>query len=213
MYQQQGTNILLGNATGDYIQIIPMNKFTNWSRIFGTDADDEQGKKCIIKSTNLQWNITTNEPDPVGYSMFLVSVKKIGSDLLSGGDMTGVTAGQHYVGGGSKVLLNMNYFNIHYVKRFVTGSESIARNAIGAIPGVQNVPSETQSINKSGKFTVPYGKYGMTVQNPTGDWKASGYPKADTCQYFWLTFCDNATIDLQNPYISYNAIHNVVVSA
>jgi hypothetical protein len=215
MYQQAATNLIMGNVAGNYIDIIPLNKFTTWSRIFGTDADDEQGKKCIIRNTNLQWNITTQEPDGIGFSVFCVSLKKTASDIItSAGDLSGLTAGTHYVGNGSKVLLNMNYFNLHYVKRFVQGSENVYRPVLGsAAPGVQSVPSETASLQKTGKISLPYGKYGMAVTNPSGDWKAGGHPKADTQNYFMLFFSDNVTVDGQNPFLSYNAVHSVVVSA
>lgn len=214
MYQQAQTNVLLGNVAGDYVDIIPMNKFTAWSRIFGTDADDEQGKRCVVKSSNFQWNIITTEPDGIGYSVFAVSLKKSASDIINvNGDLSGLTAGTHYVGNGSKVLLNMNYFNVHYVKRFVMGSEQIARGATGAIPAVQNIPSETASLQKTGKISIPYGKMGMSIVNPAGDWKAGGHPKADTQNHFVLFFTDNSTADGQNAFLSYNAVHSVLVSA
>jgi hypothetical protein len=214
MYQQADVNTILGNAAGNSISIIALNKFNQWARIFGTDADDEQGKRCVVKSTNYQWNIVSAEPDPLGFSVFAISLKKSGSDLISSaGDLVGLTAGTHYVGNGSKVLLNMNYFNVHYVKRFVMGNEPVGRPVAGVIPGVQGVPSETASLQKTGKISIPYGKYGMTIMNPAGDWKAGGHPKADTQNFFVLTFTDNSTVDGQNPFYSYNAVHSVLVSA
>jgi len=215
MYQQAAVNLIMGNVAGNYIDIIPLNKFTAWSRIFGTDADDEQGKKCVIRNTNLQWSIQTQDPDGVGFSVFCVSLKKIASDIItSAGDLSGLVAGTHYVGNGSKVLLNMNYFNIHYVKRFVQGAEIVSRvSGPSSAPAVQSIPSDTASLQKTGKISLPYGKYGMTVQNPSGDWKAGGHPKADTNNYFVLFFTDNSTVDGQNPFLSYNAVHSVQVSA
>jgi hypothetical protein len=216
MYQQQAVNVTMGNATGDYIDIIPMNKFTSWSRIFGTDADDEQGKRCVVKSSSMNWNINTAEPDPIGFSVFAVSLKKSASDIINvAGDLSGLTAGTHYVGNGSKVLLNMNYFNVHYVKRFQMGSEQVFRTAVvlpGA-PAVQAIPAETASLQKIGKINIPYGKMGMAIVNPAGDWKAGGHPKADTQNHFVLFFSDNSTVDGQNPFLSYNIVHSVLVSA
>jgi len=213
MYKQDySTN--LGNATGNYIDILPLDKFTAWTRIFGTDADDEQGKRCVVKSTNVQWNIVAPEPDSVGYSMFCVNLKKNASDLIdTAGDLTGLLSGTHYVGSGSKVLLNMNFFNIHYVKRFVSGAPRTERSLSGQYPAVQSIASETASLQRTGKFTVPYGKYGMAVQNPAGDWKAGGRPKADTQNYFFLTFSDNSTVDFENPQLNATILHNVLVSA
>jgi len=212
MYGQQGT-VTLGNATGNYIDILPLNRFTAWSRIFGTDADDEQGKRAIIKSTNVQWNVYSNEPDIVGFSMFCVSLKKVGSDLIdTAGNLTGLVQGTHYAGVGSKVLLNMNYFNVHYVKRFVQGSPTIAPRGGGTQTVTLNA-AETSSLQKTGKFTVPYGKYGMAISNPAGDWKAAGHPKADTQNHFFLTFSDNFTTDLENPALSWNVVHSALVSA
>jgi len=214
MYQQSVINQTLGNAAGNYIEVIPILKFTNWARIFGTDADDEQGKRCVIKSSNMQWNVTSDDPDPVGFSMFAVSLKKTASDILTtAGDLTGLTAGVHYVGNGSKVLLNMNFFNVHYVKRWNSG---------GSLPGVTrttagvsqtSIANEGMSYQKTGKISIPYGKYGMSIQNPAGDWKAGGHPKADTQNYFVLCFTDNSTVDLQNPLLSWNIVHAALVSA
>jgi len=213
MYGQKAS-VTLGNASGNFISVVPMLKFSNWARIFGTDADDEQGKRCVVKSSNFQWNIITNEPDPIGYSMFCVSLKKSASDLItSAGDLATLISDTHFAGAGSKVLLNMNYFNVHYVKRFVTGANRIERAVAGQFPAIQTAPSETQSLQKTGKFSVPYGKYGMTIINPAGDWKAGGHPKGDTQNYFFLTFCDNATVDFENPVMEHNIVHSVLVSA
>jgi hypothetical protein len=214
MYQQAAVNTIIGNVAGNYVEIVPMNKFSNWSRIFGTDADDEQGKRCIVKSSNMQWNISTQEPDNVGFSMFAVSLKKTASDVLtSAGDLSGLTAGTHYVGNGSKVLLNMNYFNVHYVKRFVMGASGVGRLAVGTAPAIQSIPAEAMSLQKTGKINIPYGKMGMSIVNPSGDWKAGGHPKADTQNHFVLLFSDNSTVDSENPFLSYNIVHSVLVSA
>jgi hypothetical protein len=69
------------------------------------------------------------------------------------------------------------------------------------------------SYQKNGKISIPYGKYGMSIQNPAGDWKAGGHPKADTQNYFVLCFTDNSTVDLQNPLLSWNIVHAALVSA
>lgn len=214
MYNQGVSVLPLGNVLADGYRVDPLTNFGSWNRTFGTDADDEQGKRAMIRNTNCQWVINSNESDPVGISMFVVSIKKVGSDLLSGGALGTLTNGTHYVGNGSKVLLNLNYFKLHYVKRFIQGAYSTNRIALGSAPAVQSIPSETQSLSKMGKFNLKYnmGK-GLAVQNPSGDWKAGGYPKSDTQNYFLLTFTDNSTTDLESPYLSYQAVHTVEVSA
>jgi len=214
MYTQGVAPSSLGNAAGDGYRVDPITKFSDWSRIFGTDADDEQGKRCLIKNSNIQWTINTTETDPVGISMFVVSLKSIASDLLSGGSLATLTNGTHYVGNGSKVLLNMNFFNIHYVKRWQQGVYSQLRPVNGTAPAVQTLATETQSLCKAGKISLKYnsGK-GLAVQNPSGDWKAGGYPKSDTSNYFMVTFTDNSTLDLESPFLSYTMVHTVEVSA
>jgi hypothetical protein len=215
MYGQANASVVLGNLAGDSLTTIPLTQFTAWSRIFGTDADDEQAKKASIRNVNMQYSISTTEADPVGISMFVVSLKSVASDLLvAGGSLGTLTNGTHYYGNGNKVLLNMNFFNIHHVKRIIMGSQSIARPASGANPALQNIPSETGSLFKKGRFSILYNKgRGLNVSNPAGDWKAGSYPKSDTQNYFWLIFTDDSTADAASPTLSYNAVNTVEVVA
>lgn len=214
MYTQGIGPTVLGNVAGDGYRVDTLTNFGSWTRIFGTDADDEQGKRALIKSSNVQWTINSNEPDPIGLSMFVVSLKSIASELLSGGNLATLTNGTHYTGNGSRVLLNMNFFNIHYVKRWQQGAYASSRPALATAPAVQVLATETASLCKSGKVSLKYnsGK-GLAVQNPSGDWKSGGYPKSDTQNYFMITFTDNSTLDTESPILAYTMIHSVEVSA
>lgn len=205
----------LGNVAGDGYRADTITRFADWSRIFGTDADDEQGKRCLIKNSNIQWTINTSEQEPIGISMFVVSLKNVGSELLdASGNLATLVNGTHYVGNGSKVLLNMNYFNIHYVKRWQQGAYRTLRPVAGSAPAVQSIAGETASLCKSGKVSLKYnGGKGLAVQNPSGDWKAGIFPKSDTQNYFMLTYTDNSVSDVASPFLSYTMVHTVEVSA
>lgn len=209
MYAQAATSVLLGNTTGAAITSVNLTSFVNWTRTFGTDADDEQAKKATIKRTVLQYTINTNEPDPIGYSVFVVSIKRCADDLFNAG-IASMVAGTHYYGQHCNVLLNMKYFNIHYVKRFQQGSYATYRAATGAAPAT--IGGDQGGLSFRGSINLNYnnGK-GLLINNPSGDWKASNTPKNAQQNYFLLVFCNDSTVDVESPYMAYNAIHTVHV--
>lgn len=176
----------------------PLLKFDQWTRTFGTDADDEVQKKALIRKCNVNWQIATNEPDARWYSVFLVSLKDEASALLkTDGTLDTLTAGTHYSDPGSQgsgTLLNLKFFNVHYHKRFHLGVVPENKAAVGTAPAVQNIPMTGRDTTRIGKVNLPLGKYGLRVQNPAGDWKAGVYPKDPSKNYFFLTFWSGDSI-------------------
>lgn len=215
MYSQ-GDTLNLGTAAGGQpSQIIPLTTYSYWTRCFGTDADDEQAKKAVIRKSTTEWSIDCNgELDTVGYTIFAVSLKKNASALIdsSGALLPTFVSGTHYTGTGSRVLLNLNYFNVHYVKRRLTGDIFGTRGAgTAGNPTMSNLPSGSD-VRFRGRINMSYNRgKGLAVQNPKGDWKAAGFPQDDTQNYFILVFCDDSTLDAVSPSIKYNTIHSVDV--
>lgn len=214
-YQQNGS-FSMSNATGlaDYASV-PLLKFSTWSRIFGTDADDESNKQALVRSTKANWQMWTSEPDGRSYSFFVVSLKDQANELLNtDGTLGTLTSGTHYAGTGGQVLLNLKFFNLHYYRRRIAGVNPQEKSAGTAAPAVQNIGATTNDSIQQGTFLVKYGKNGMKVLNPSGDWKAGVYPKDPSKNYYIIVFWDgDSTADLQVPTMYYNMVHSVDVTA
>lgn len=216
------TSVNCYNATGtnDY-QAVPMLKFNNWSRIFGTDADDETNKQAVIRSMKVNWHFTTNEPDNRDFSVFLVSLKDQASELLQDsttadpGGLAPLVAGTHYHSSRSQTLLNLNFFNIHYHKRFTAGvypmSKAAGPNSSGAVQNIPNTGIDTQRL---GSMFLKCGARGIQVKNPAGDWKAGVYPKDPSKNYYMLFFWSgDSIVDLEYGGFNVRQLTQVDVSA
>lgn len=195
----------------------PLLKFDNWTRVFGTDADDETQKKALLRKINLNWQILTNEPDARYYSMFVVSLKDEASPLLNtDGTLATLTQGTHYSdpgGQGSGTLLNLKFFNIHYHRRFHLGVVPQVKAAVAPAGAVQNIGMTNKDSTRIGKVNLTLGKNGMRIINPSGDWKAGVYPKDPSKNYYFLTFWSgDSTADLEVPTVYYQWLTSVDAS-
>lgn len=205
------------NATGlPSYGAYPLMKFSNWSRIFGTDADDEVNKQALVKSITARWQMNTNEPDNRTYSIWVVSLKDNASELLTAGtgELGALTQGTHYIGDADTVLLNLKYFNVHYHRVRHAGvypaSKAAGPSGSGA---VQNISTNGNDSIQLGSFSIKCGKYGTKVLNPKGDWKAGVYPKDPSQNYYILNFWSgDAVADLEYPAITFNNLVQVEVS-
>lgn len=216
MYSQNQTGTL-GNATGasGYVSF-PLLKFSGWTRTFGTDLDDESNKQCLIRSINCPYTLTTNEPDDRYYSVWCVSLKDEANELLNtDGTLANLTQGTHYVSDASNTLLNLKYFTVHYHRKFTTGVVAMnkAAGVVTSAPAVQNVPVSGRDAMKLGTIKINFGKSGLFVKNPAGDWKAGNYPKDPSKNYFVLCFYSGeSTADLEYGAIYLNQLASVDVS-
>jgi len=213
---QQNQQTDMYNALGtDSYSALPLVKFDNWSRVFGTDADDEVNKQCVIKSMKCNWRFTTNEPDARRYAIFVVSLKDNASALLqTDGTLAPLTSGTHYTASADLCLLNLNYFNIHYHKRFHSGvypeSKAAGPSSAGAVQNIPNTGIDTQRV---GSWNLRFGKNGLQVKNPSGDWRAGQYPKDPSSNYFVLTFwLGDSIADGEYGAIQYQTLTQVDVS-
>lgn len=197
----------------DSYQALPLLQFAGWNRVFGTDADDETNKQCVIKSQKCTWVFNTTEPDNRRYVMFVVSLKDDASQLLNAGtgNLEPLVQGTHYNQSNDLTLLNLNFFRIHYMKRFHSGV--VPMQKLGP-PVLQNIPNMGSDATKQGSWNLKFGTKGMRVKNPAGDWKAGGYPKDPSSNYFVLTFwLGDSSVDAETPVFNFHTLTQVDVSA
>lgn len=191
-------------------------KFSDWTRIFGTDADDEVNKQAIVRSITGRWSFLTNEPDDRRYSMWIVSLKDNASELLTAGtgDLGTLVEDTHFIGSGDRVLLNLKFFNVHYHKTWHAGVYPMSKAAgPSSSAAVQNIPNTGTDSIKQGRYSIKCGKAGMKVLNPKGDWKAQGYPRDPSQNYFLLTFWSGDSIaDVEYGTVYTHNLYQVEVS-
>jgi len=189
-----------------------MLNYNNCRAVFGTDTTEygycQQWKHV---STVLDYVIfNNNEMSNIDMKLFIVSLKKEASSKLNFG--TGVltlTEGDDYVRNNSITtygqgwsFLNPRVFNIHYEKKLIIGNNGVA--SYGA----------TGTGNSSVRGTYRAGKnvhMNMTVKNPHAA-VSSLITSYDPAQcYFMLLFNDNSALDGENPQITINAVHKIIV--
>jgi hypothetical protein len=101
---------------------------------------------------------------------------------------------------GSGVLLNMKFFNIHYHRRFQLGVVPQVKAAVSPAGAVQNIGMTSKDSTRIGYTNQVFGKNGISVRNPAGDWKAGVYPKDPSKNYYFLTFWSgDSSVDTEVP--------------
>lgn len=211
-YRVNGADtVVIGNAGGNSQFILPLSQYSQWSRIFGADADDESNHSALWRKSNIDFQIDAeNERSNIDYTLYVVSLTKLGASELftpsSGGlagplGITSLTNGTHYMTGGSAgmALLNRKYFNILHCKRLITGTG-------GA------VAYETASLRKRWYVKMAHnGGKGHRLQNPKGDWKASVSPLVPNQNLYVLIFNNDSTIDTSVKF-KMNCLHTVDIA-
>jgi len=119
----------IGQALVSPFYAFHINPFNGWSRIFGTGANDQEANAMIWKSCGIDMHIRSyNESAEVNFTMFIVSLTDIASDLsVSPFSMVEATDYIQSSPGGTDVaaglvMLNKKKFKIHYVRRFTLGN-------------------------------------------------------------------------------------------
>jgi hypothetical protein len=210
-FSQNMTNVA-GTAAYDARNLV---KFSNWTRIFGTDADDEVNKQAVIKSITGRWQMATNEPDNRTYSIWIVSLKDNASELLTAGtgELGALVQGTHYIGDSDRVLLNLKFFNVHYHRVRHAGILPANKAAVGTAGAIQNISTVGEDMQQLGRFSIRCGKSGMRVLNPKGDWKAGIYPRDPSQNYYFINFWSgDSSTDLEYPGMYVNTLAQVEVS-
>jgi hypothetical protein len=210
-YQASFSNPI-GNVAGNNCYIYPISQYSAWSRVFGTDADDESNHKALWKRSQMDFQISTNgERNLIDYAFYIVSLTRLGMEELftpaSGGlagplGITTLAAGTHYVNGGGgqgMTLLNKKYFNIHVCKRFRTGSTG-------------SLATDTNDLSKRWYVSLKHnGGKGHLLQNPKGDWKAIPSPQLAGQNMYVLCFNNDSTAD-SPVYLQMTGLHSLTIS-
>lgn len=194
----------VGNATANNVYTWSFFKYSSWQRAFGTDADDETGKKAVIKKSNLDITLdSAGERASIDFTMYVVQLTKIGHELLynsATGDLAALTDNVHFsrLGTNGLAFLSKRFFKILACRRVITGTSG-------------SLPTETASLRKRlyMKFNYNRGK-GIVVQNPTGDWKLGASPVAPNTNTYIIVFSNDSTVD-SAAKIAINALHTVEV--
>jgi hypothetical protein len=177
------------------IDQIALTRFSDWERVFGTQANDEVNKSCLIKTLALKMaidvrNYNTRTP---GFSVFVVSPTKLCDSNWDPalGIFHNIEKDKHYtcdfttdplkveIGHDCQpdtVFLNLNYFKIHYYRTFRLGNADDNVN-----------PTDTRSSVKQMKFSI---KKPITVSNPSGDWKDLTSIADSSKNLVLLVFCN-----------------------
>lgn len=204
IYYRNSDYASIGNAASNGVYVFPFFAYGGWTRVFGTDADDEGGKIALIKKSNLDVLLETNgERAAVDYTLFVVQLTRAGHEALFSpgtGGLATLTDTIHFSRAGTNgmAFLSKRFFNILAVKRWVSGSTG-------------SLPTETISLRKRMymKFNYNKGK-GILVQNPSGDWRTGVSPQAPNTNTYLLCFNNDSTVD-SNVKIGINALHTVNV--
>lgn len=194
----------IGNAAADSVYVFPFFTYSSWTRVFGTDADDETGKNALIKKTNLDLMINTDgERAAIDYTMFVVQLTKFGHeelyDRVTGG-LGALANNVHFSRAGTNgmAFLSQRYFKILAVKRVATGTAG-------------SLPTETISLRKRMYMKFNYNKgNGIFVTNPVGDWRNGISPLAPNTNTYLLCFNNDSTVD-SSVKLAINALHTVEV--
>lgn len=198
------------NVSSDYNQY-GLTRLSDFQTIFGTDATDGQGRNAMIRSVSIDNYVSlrnfgstlANETDTIGFTYFVVSLKKEASSLLgTTGLLNSLVANTHYYNNSGKVLLNPRYFNIHAYKRFTltNNQQSLTLSTAQSQYGSDIRWQTRVSIKKH-------------INNPAGDWKAMGFSPDVQDNYYALLFNDNSVLDLEAPYWSSTNVISMEVEA
>lgn len=185
LYYQISRSGAIGNTTGNNPYSTPLWNYSTWSRTFGTDADDETRHTALMKYFKFWATLESNgERANINYSVFVVTLKKQGWDRIStiDGTLLPLTPGTHYFNGtnvGQGVVLNPNFFNIHYARKFFTGT-------------VGSTATDMKDLR------IPFSykhKYNVLFKNPTGDWKANSFSRVPGQNMYLMIFNNDSTAD------------------
>ena len=190
-------NMLLKKDTGFFnlqsnVVSTLMNDFSNQSIVFGTGTNDVFPNRVVWKKSELDFILqVNNEYSNVSITMFIVRPKDVLSQAIDSttGALT-LTADDHYITtSGQQVILNKKYFNTLYTKKFYLGNNGVAPGQ-GAQGG-----SDLHVIRRIKKTLYP----NININNPKGDVRTMAFNQDPSKNIYVLTFCDNISVDLENP--------------
>lgn len=183
-----------------------LSKFSTDQPIFGTDPNDLEGSKILLKSMTLKIdvrleNLSETEEETQNIEMFVVSLKDEANDILD--ETTGVitlTPDVHYYRYGAVYnmisFVNKKYFNVHHHDRFTLTNYGSALTTSGA----QSLDGTDRRID----FKLPINKIiDAPLSNTVNQsWKTLVCPRDPSKNYFILWFNDNNAGDGEFPRVT-----------
>lgn len=176
--------------------------------LFGSSAlDFDNINKIKHYSFALQFKIDiANEPANVDYTCALISFKRNASALYNA--TTGglnITDGPHYRLTGGMCMLNKALMNIHYYRRFTLGNNNIALTTVNGVGDSTRVCINDHVKIKPNRFITNPGIVGTN-----GDLDQLQADQDPTCQYYFIIFNNNSTVDVESPSIDWQCIHKFI---
>lgn len=180
---------------------------TGWLKRFGSEP---QGQ-AMLRKIEVDMQITVNnEPSPVTYSLFLVSLREeTSAQLISniGSGMTALVENTHYTlgpavnGGRGQAYMNPAFFKIHKAKRFQLAS--LKYDSAGA-----NATNQEGTVRRF-SWTIPFKR---RLVSGRGSWTQAVSSVQNSARLFFFIFNDNSTADGESPYVTANALVHVTSS-
>lgn len=188
LYYRNNFDSVIGNLSGGSVFVRALMNPLTWVRMFGTDGDDEQSHAFTLKKHTIYLTLeTNNERDAHDYSMFICRLKNNGEGELwnqSLGTLNALAQDVHYATGtvfGQGAILNPEYFDVCYTRRFMTGTSSSSA-------------TDLNDLRKRFVYNWPASRM-FTIKNPSGDWRASPAIKSIQQNYFLIVINNDSTAD------------------
>lgn len=183
------------------VDIFKLSNYSNWTAIFGTNANDAHAKTMIHKGFGIDMYLNSStEPNSVQFTVFLVSLKDEARGFAfnnTNGNLS-LSSGVDYYAQNGLVLLNKHSFNIHAIRRCVLGNNGV---------GLGSSTAQTQyGTDRRYYFKIRTSK---KVQNQGGDWKDLDCSPDPSDNYYLLIFNDNGILDAEWPRARINVVHTV----
>ena len=185
-------------ASADYFHF-PLCNYAGQSMIFGstTAQTTDRRVKHLSSAIDIFLN-SSSEDDTIQYTMVIVSLKDIMSTQVNfSNTYLTLTNGLHYEMINGTCVMNTEFFNIHYSKRFTLGNNG--NGATGA--------SATSGPGRWDRRFFRIQRIGTRPSAPIGSWKDMACPRDPSQNFYVILFNDNSVLDLENPGITVNCIH------
>lgn len=177
----------------------PLSKFSAWSLVFGTTANDTNFNTVHWSSSFIDMKIDIgNEPANVNFTVMLLKCKDVAKGLIdSNGDLSLIGGDAFYTQSGL-TLVNRKYFSVLATRRFSLGNHGQASSTATA---------QTQ-YGTDRRYTFKL-RPNKKIVNPSGDWINMNQCQDPSGNYYLVVFNDNSALDLEFPQVWMNAIHTI----
>ena len=185
--------------------LVGTGAYAVWSNCFSDDTNAYEAQRVRLGRMFLKMGFYAgNEPGPNSFSVFHVKLHEDSADQLiddAGNDLSGIISNKHYITGhstditsgiGSHVMLNPKFFRIIKKWNFTLSN----RSAAGGSPYVGETHPSAFMKNFEYFFPLNY-----KIGSDQDDWRTQTALDSTPAHMrnFILIFCDNSSLDGQNP--------------